>query len=110
MFAERLQKLKNILPKFPGSYESRNIPQEELNKILLYSVTHGCANQAMILGFDYESETLFSALEPFERMEIAEAIYEGVGSPSITKHPRADAKQASDQKGRKENPPRLQFL
>ena len=44
-FAAKIQELNNLLPKFPGSDESRNIPQEELNKILLHDVPHGWSNQ-----------------------------------------------------------------
>ena len=55
------------------------IPKEELNGIFLHAVPHRSANQEMLLGFDFQSETFRAALELFGRMEIAESIYEGAG-------------------------------
>ena len=97
-FTARLQELNNTTPKFPGSDKSRKIPKEELKNILLQAVPHWWAKQAMMLGFDFESETFRSAPELLERTEIAEAIYESAGSPSRTKQPGLDANWASGRK------------
>ena len=52
-FAEIIQYLNNLLPKLPGSGKSKNITQEELNEILLHTVSHGWAKQAMMFGIDF---------------------------------------------------------
>ena len=49
-------------------------------------------------GFYLESETFRAALKLFERMEIAEVIYESFGENSQTKQTRADSNQASRRK------------
>ena len=87
--------LNHLLPKFPGSVKSRKIPQEELNDILLHDVPHGCSKQAIMSGFDFESEPFCAALELFKVMEVAELIYEYAILPSQTKQPRAYANQSS---------------
>ena len=96
-FVARLQELNNLHPKFTGSYKSKNVFQEELNDILLHDVLHVWANQAMMIGFDFDSEPLHDVLELFKRMEVAESIYEGAGAPSQTKHPRMDSNRYSGQ-------------
>ena len=67
-FYARLQEMEKYTPQFPGSDESKNIPQEELNDILLYNVTHGRAKESMVLRFDFESESFQSAMELFDLM------------------------------------------
>ena len=67
--------LNHLLPKFPGSVKSRKIPQEELNKILFHAVPHGGSNQSIMIGFDFESEPFCDAIELFEHLGVAEAIY-----------------------------------
>ena len=70
----------------------------------------GTNKKSMMLGFDFESETFHAVLELFERMEVAEEIYEDEGAPSQTKQSRVDANQDNGQKNREENPPCLHFL
>ena len=64
-FAARLQEWINLLTKFLLSEDSWKIPQKELNKILLNGLPHEWAEQAMLLGFDFESEPFRAALELF---------------------------------------------
>ena len=42
-FTTRLTKINNYLPLFPGSSDSKNMPPEELNEILLHAVLDGWA-------------------------------------------------------------------
>ena len=51
-----------------GSDESKNIPQEDLNKILLKSVPYGWSKQAIMIRFDFEREPFRDVLELFKRM------------------------------------------
>ena len=51
--------------------------ETELNEIVLNSMPNIWISQACVQGFDYETITLKSVIM-FERMEIAEYIYEGV--------------------------------
>ena len=57
----------------------------------------GTNKKSMMLGFDFESETFHAVLELFERMEVAEEIYEDEGAPSQTKQSRVDANRDSGQ-------------
>ena len=50
----------------------------ELNEILLNSMPNIWSKQAYVKGFYCESVTFKKAVNMFERMEIAESIYEGV--------------------------------
>ena len=36
-----LQYIKNLTPQLPRADESDNIPEEEMNEVLLHSVPHG---------------------------------------------------------------------
>ena len=71
-FTARLQELNNLLPKFLGSEKSKKIPQEQLNEILLHSVTHGWSKEEMMLGFNFENNPFCAELELLEHMEVAE--------------------------------------
>ena len=88
IFSARLQEVNNFLPQFPGSDKCKNIPQGELKEILLYAGPHGCAKQAMMFGLDFVGDSFCAELEIFKRMEVAESIYEGDGSPSQIEHTR----------------------
>ena len=77
----QLTELNNYLPRFPGSRNSKKMGLEELNEILLQSVPSSWARQAYIWGWDFKGRTYKDTCDMFERMEIAEAIYEG-GAPS----------------------------
>ena len=48
------QEFNNIITNFIDEFI--NIPQDELNEILLHAVLHVWSNQIMILGFDLESK------------------------------------------------------
>ena len=52
------------------------------------NVPHGWSKQAIMLGFNFESESFCTSLELFERMEVAEAIYKDSGAHYQTKQPR----------------------
>ena len=54
----------------------------ELNEILLNSITNIWSNQSYVQGFDCDTISFKKAVNMFERMEIAESIYEGVVTPS----------------------------
>ena len=54
------------------------------------------SRQAYVKGFDSESTTFNKSVNMFERMEIAESIYEGVVKPSYKKPTRAYANRAGN--------------
>ena len=54
------------------------------------------SRQAYVQGFYCESITFKKAVNMFERMEIAESIYEGVVKPSYKKPTRAYANRAGN--------------
>ena len=67
-FVSKLQNLNSIIPQLHGSDDHKKIPQEELHEILFCDVPHGWANQATMIGFDFESDSFHTALELFKRM------------------------------------------
>ena len=73
-FVSKLQNLNNIIPQLHGSDDHKKIPQEELHEILFCDVPHGWANQAMMLGFDFNRDPLCSAPELSKRMAVAKSI------------------------------------
>ena len=54
----------------------------DLNYILLNNIPTSCIRQAHVQGFDCEIISFVLAVNMFERMEIAESIYESVVEPS----------------------------
>ena len=54
---------------------------EELNNILLHAVTIAWANKSYLQGWYFELNTYKETCTMFERMEVAEQLYEG-GTPS----------------------------
>ena len=72
-----------------------------MNGILFHAVTHIWDNQAMVISFDFESETFQSALKLFKHMEVVEAIYEGSRVTYKNKQPMSASKRISgrNQKG-----------
>ena len=76
-FVAQLIELNIYLPLFPGSRSAKKIPPEDLNKILLHAVPKGWAKQAYLQGLDFEMKRYKAMYEIFERMEVAEIIYEG---------------------------------
>ena len=67
---------------------------KELNEILLNSMTNIWSNQAYVHVFDCDYITFKKAGNMFERMEIAEYIYEGVEKTSYKKFTREDDTRA----------------
>ena len=57
IFSEQLKELKNCLSLFPGSYDSKNMEDEELNDGLIQAIPNGWSNQAYIQGWDVEVST-----------------------------------------------------
>ena len=55
-----LKDLNNYLPIFYGSNDNIEITEEDLNKIVLYSVTHSCYKHTMMLKLDFESKQFYS--------------------------------------------------
>ena len=70
--------LNDYLAYFPREPFNYKIGVTELKKILLDSMHNSCYRQAYVQGFDYEYITFKKNVNMFERMEIAESIYEGV--------------------------------
>ena len=71
----------NYLAVFPGENSSNKIGETELNKILFDGMPNVCSKQVYPQGFYCEYITL-KYVNMFERMEIAESIYEGFVEPS----------------------------
>ena len=90
-YAARLIDINEYLASFPRATLNDKISVMELKKILLNSMPNSWSRQAYIQGFDCESITFKKAVNIFERMEIAESIYEGIVEPSYKKTTRADA-------------------
>ena len=89
-YAARLIDLNEYLASFLGATLPDNIGVTQLNDILLNSMPTSWSKHAYVQGFDCESITIKKAVNMFERMEIAEFIYEGVVEPSYKKPTRAD--------------------
>ena len=58
----------------------------EINNILLNSMPNSWCKQASVLRFYCESTLILKYVNMFQRMEIAESIYEGVVTPSYKKY------------------------
>ena len=76
-FADRLTELNNYLPLLPGSSATKNIPPEELNKILQHAVPNGLAKQAYLQGWGFEMKIYKATCKLFKIMNTAEKICEG---------------------------------
>ena len=64
-FAAWLIKLKTYLSLFPISSPSKNIPPEELNKIVLHNVPNRWKKKAYIQGWDFEGSSYKEACDMF---------------------------------------------
>ena len=84
-YVARLIDLNEYLEYFPGATLNDNIGVTKLNGILLNIMPNSWSIQDYAQGFDCES------INMFERMEIAESIYEGVVEPSYKKPTRVGA-------------------
>ena len=82
---DHLIDLNEFLPSFPGSTPTHKICMTELNEILLNSMPNSWIKQAYVQGFYWKSITFKTSVNVFDRMEIAESIYEGVVEPSYKK-------------------------
>ena len=92
-FAARLTEPNSYLPLFPGYSASKKMPPEELNQILLHAVPNGWEKQAYVKGLDFKMKRYKATCKLFERMEIAEKIYEGRNTPKTPT--REDSNRAS---------------
>ena len=81
-YAARFIDLYEYLASFIGSTMANKMVVTKLNKILFKNMPNSCSKQAYVQGFDCETIYLLKAVNMFERMEIAEDIYEGVVTPS----------------------------
>ena len=72
---------------FPGENLNDKIGVTKLNEILLNSMPNSWSIQVFEQGFDCEYITFKKSVNMFERMEIAESIYEGVVEPSFKNLP-----------------------
>ena len=63
---------------------------KDLNKIILHAVQKYWTRQAYIQGWDFEGRSYKETCDMFERMEIAEAIYEGGAHSKKTQRVEAD--------------------
>ena len=89
-YAVRLIELNEYLDFFPAGTLYEKIRLNELNEILVNSMPNSWSKQAHVQGFDCEYITFNKSVNMFERMEIAESIYEGVLEPSYKKSTRSD--------------------
>ena len=90
-YAARLIYFYEYLASFPGVTMADKIGVNKLNEIILNSTNNSWSKKACVQGFDYESIFKKIAVNMFERMEIAEIIYEGVVTPSYKKNTREEA-------------------
>ena len=86
-YAAHLIYLNEYLAPFPGENLNDKIGVTKLNEILLNSMPNSWSIQVFEQGFDCEYITFKKSVNMFERMEIAESIYEGVVEPSFKNLP-----------------------
>ena len=79
---------------FPGEKSGDKICVTYINAILLKLIPNIWSKQAYVQVLDCESITFKADVNMFERMEIAESIYEGVVEPSHKKPYREDSNSA----------------
>ena len=56
-FTSKLTKINKLLPLFPRSDASKNLPPEELNETLPQVVPNGWAKKSYLQGWKFEMET-----------------------------------------------------
>ena len=77
-YAARLIDLNEYLESFPGATLANKISETELNEIILNSIPNSWYKQAYAQGFDCKSISFRKYVNMFERMKIAESIFEYV--------------------------------
>ena len=92
--AARLIDINGYLASFLGATLTGMISVTKLNEILLNSFPNSWSKQDCVQGFDCDYINLKKAVNMFERMEIADSIYEGVVEPSYKKPARADTNRS----------------
>ena len=80
--AGRLIDLNDYFNLFPGAEVSEKIGVSELDETLLNSIPSSWIKKAYVQGFDCEYIALEKTVNMFERMDIAEYIYECLVEPS----------------------------
>ena len=90
-YAAHLIDLNECLVSFPVATMDDKIGVTELNEIILNSTPNSWSKQAYVQGFDCKSIPFKKSVNMFERMEIAESIYEGVVTPSYKKITQAES-------------------
>ena len=86
--------LNKYLDLFPGGKLSDKIGVMDQNEIFLYCMPNIWINKDYVQGFDGKSINLKKAVNIFERMKIAESIYEDVVEPSYEQSTRSDGTYA----------------
>ena len=81
-YAARLIDLNEYLASFPGKTIYNKISVTELNGVILNSMPTSWSKQEFVQGFHCKYISLKKAINMFERMIIAEIIYEGVVTSS----------------------------
>ena len=81
-YAVHLIDLNEYLASFKGMNLTGKMGVTKLNETPLKSIPNTCYKHAYVQGFDCESIDLKKAVNMFERMEMAESIFEGVVEPS----------------------------
>ena len=89
-FNAQLTKLNNYPPLFHGSSAYEKMDPRELNDTLLHAVPNGWTKQAYLQGWEFEGKSYKDTCNFFERMEIAEQVYEGVTPSKTTTREEAD--------------------
>ena len=56
-FAAKPSEINNFLPFLPGSDATKNMPDKELNEILIHAVPNGWEKQSYLQGQDFEMKT-----------------------------------------------------
>ena len=77
--------LNDYLASFTGATMADKFGVNELNGILLNSMTSSWSSQSYVQGFDCNSISFKNSVELFERTEISEITYEGVVTPFYKK-------------------------
>ena len=76
-FTERLTEINNFINLFPGLDTTKKVTPEELNDILLHTISNGWAKQDYLKGCDFDMKTFRETCGMFKQIEIAEQVYKG---------------------------------
>ena len=76
-FTERLTEINNFLNLLPGLDTTKKVTHEEINDILIHTMTNGWYKQDYLQGCEFDMKTFRQTCTIFKQIEIAEQVYKG---------------------------------